>query len=44
MNFFGDDFAVHPGISSRTSLALCLVAMAVFPPTMYLWMRLRRWL
>ena len=44
MNFFGDAFAIHPDVHGNWVFWLSLAVMLVLPPTMYAWMRLRRWL
>jgi magnesium transporter len=44
MNFFGEEFALHPDLQSNWVFWLSLAAMLALPPTMYVWMRLRRWL
>jgi magnesium transporter len=44
MNFFGEDFALHPNIQSNWVFWISLAVMLVLPPTMYVWMRLRKWL
>ena len=44
MNFFGGEFALRPHGSTGWLFWLSLAAMLTLPPTMYAWMRLRRWL
>jgi magnesium transporter len=44
MNFFGTEFALQPGVHSSGMFWVSLVFMIALPPTMYAWMRWRRWL
>jgi magnesium transporter len=44
MNFFGEQFALHPGMLGGWIFWLTLALMMVVPPTIYMWMRLRKWL
>jgi magnesium transporter len=44
MNFFGEEFALHPDLQSYWVFWISVAAMLALPPTMYVWMRLRRWL
>jgi len=44
MNFFADEFATHPGWSTRSIFWTTLGAMVVLPIAIYALIRLRRWL
>jgi magnesium transporter len=44
MNFFGEEFSIHPGFMGGWVFWFIISAMLVVPTTMYLWMRLRKWL
>jgi magnesium transporter len=43
MNFFGEDFALHASKVGGWMFWLIIALMLVLPPTMYAWMRLRKW-
>jgi magnesium transporter len=43
MNFFGEEFALHPHTAGGWLFWLIIALMLVVPPTMYAWMRLRKW-
>jgi magnesium transporter len=44
MNFFGEGFALRPDEHGDWLFWISLAAMIALPPTMYVWMRLRKWL
>jgi magnesium transporter len=44
MNFFGEEFALHPAASGGWVFWIIFAMMIVLPPTMFVWMRLRKWL
>jgi magnesium transporter len=44
MNYFGEDFAIRPSMSSTVMFWASLTIMLLLPPAMYLWMKRRRWL
>jgi magnesium transporter len=44
MNFFGEEFALHPDASGGWIFWVSVSVMLAVPPTIYVWMRLRKWL
>lgn len=43
MNFFGADIDVHPNLDARTLFWSILAMMLAGPPSIYAWIRLRKW-
>lgn len=44
MNFFANEFAIHPAISTHWIFWLCILLTVSIPPTMFVWMKFRRWI
>lgn len=43
MNFFADEFAIHPGQSTGWLFWGCVTLTVLIPPAMFGWMKYRRW-